>query len=456
MLVPLGWVAQQLQLVPTLERYLQIKQKVYEYTPVSKLTQGLVGILGNCQYMKDLTFDPEPIAADPAVAEAWGLKGFAHFSTVCATFAKLTPENVEQLSNALAKVQAPLWEQEVAALGPDRTGRVVVDIDMTGQKVRGETKQYTGTAFGYMQGQLARGYQIVALFLSGEQQRFAIAGKLKSGNAHAQSGACLLESIPTLEARIGRPRRRVEWAEQCLAQQKARIRQLHQELHTLSGQGSGAKKERLRRQIREAAQAVAGLVIRLRQYRQDNATNPAPLRIVLRADSHFGTPAVVQALLELGYDLAMKSYSGSNRAYKRLFDAVPAAGWAEVEHNRYASEAVAVPAPALLGDFPLRPVALRRWDADGREVRSIVLTTFPAEEMNVAEVVKFYHGHQTIEAGFQEWKGTFHFGSPRLRKYEANAAFTELVLFAFNLVRWAWRLLQTGSEKLRRPRATCW
>ncbi|OTA40102.1 MAG: hypothetical protein A6D92_24185 [Symbiobacterium thermophilum] len=45
---------------------------------------------------------------------------------------------------------------------------VIVDIDLTGQKVRGETRQYTGTDFGYIQGQLARGYQIAAAFLTGK------------------------------------------------------------------------------------------------------------------------------------------------------------------------------------------------------------------------------------------------------------------------------------------------
>lgn len=67
--------------------------------------------------------------------------------------------------------------------------------------------------------------------------------------------------------------------------------------------------------------------------------------------------------------------------------------------------------------------------------------------------MKFYHGRQTIEAGFQEWKGTFHFGAPRLRKYEANAAFTQLVLFAFNLVRWAWRFLHTTSARLGKAKS---
>lgn len=50
--------------------------------------------------------------------------------------------------------------------------------------------------------------------------------------------------------------------------------------------------------------------------------------------------------------------------------------------------------------------------------------------------------------GFQECKGTFHFGKPRLRKYEANAAFTQLLLFGFNLVRWARIFLQTTATTL--------
>lgn len=453
-LVALGWVAERLGLSTVLERRVQIKQKVFAHKPVEKVVEALVGILGDCRYMKDLNFDPEPIVSDQAVARAWGQEKFAHFSTVCATFGKFTAENVEQLSEALAEVQAPLLREEVEAVaGPDRQGLVVVDIDLTGQKVRGEAKQYTGTDFGYIQGKLARGYQIAAAFLSGRQDRFAIAGSLKSGKANAQSHRCLLELVPTVEARIGRPRRRVEWVEACLVEHQARIRRLEDELAALHGRGSGPKRQRCQREIQETTETIAALTERLDRYRQENAANPSPLRIVLRADSAFGTAEVIQQLLELGYELAMKSFSGSNAAYKPLFDAVPAEQWAEVEKNRFATEAVGVPRPALLGDFPLRLIALRRWDGDGREARSVLLTTFSANEMPLREVVHFYHRRQTIEAGFQEWKGTFHFGTPRLRKYEANAAFTQLVLFAFNLVRWAWRFLSTPTEKLQRAKS---
>lgn len=180
-------------------------------------------------------------------------------------------------------------------------------LDLTGQRVRGETKQYTGTDFGYIQGKLARGYQIAAAFLSGKQQRFAVAGTLHPGKANTQSGACLLELLPAVESRVDRPRRRVEWVETCLAQQKAHLVELHRQLSTLRGKGAAKKKPRIQRQIQQTAEAISGLVLRLRQYRRENVQNPLPLRIVLRADSAFGTPAVIQQLLEMGYEIAMKS-----------------------------------------------------------------------------------------------------------------------------------------------------
>ncbi|HYG57364.1 MAG TPA: transposase [Symbiobacteriaceae bacterium] len=452
-LVALGWVAQKLGLREALDRHLHIKQKTYQFKPNDKVIEALVGILGNCAYMKDLNTQAEPITADVAVAKAWGQAGFAHSSTVCATFGKLTTENVAELTKALDEVQGPMLRKEVEALiGPDGQGQVVVDIDLSGQKVRGEAKQYTGTDFGYIKGQLARGYQIVAAFLTGVQDRFAVASTLKSGKAHAQSGGCLLEILPGVEARIGRPLRRTEWVQQCMAEQKARIRQLHQEITGLVGRGSARRRPKLERELKDTVQALTGLNRRLRTYREENATNPAPVRIVLRADSAFGTLEVFQRLLELGYEFAIKSYSGSNPAYKALFDALPADEWVEVGKNRYAAEGIAVPSPQLLGAFPLRLVALRRSDADGRQVRSVVVTTVGSEAKTTNDMVAFYHARQTIGAGFQECKGTFNFAKPRLRKHEANAAFTQLVLFAFNLIRWARPCMQTAAAKIAKAK----
>lgn len=107
----------------------------------------------------------------------------------------------------------------------------------------------------------------------------------------------------------------------------------------------------------------------------------------MRADSAFGTVAVIQRLLELGYDFALKMFSGGNVNYKPFFDAIPTQQWIEVGKNRHASPTVNVPTPQLLGPYPLRLIALRRTDVDRREVRSIVVTTLAADAMPLTEMV---------------------------------------------------------------------
>ena len=126
-LVAMGWVAQKLGLREAFDRHLHIKQKAYQFKPNDKVIEALVGILGDCEYMKDLNSQAEPIASDVAVAKAWGQDGFTHSSTVCATFSKLTPENIGELTKALDEVQGPMLRKEVQALvGPNGQGQVVV------------------------------------------------------------------------------------------------------------------------------------------------------------------------------------------------------------------------------------------------------------------------------------------------------------------------------------------
>lgn len=233
-----------------------------------------------------------------------------------------------------------------------------------------------------------------------------------------------------------------------MAQLRQAIDQHTAELATLSGKGSGARRKALLRRCEEMQQQIAGFEERLAQYRKDNAANPCPFRIVIRADSAFGTAEVVQRLLELGYDLVIKRYTITT--FRNLWDQAPASVWMEVGKKRQASEQLPLPPLPIPAPFAVRQIALRRWDVDKREVRSVILTTFGVEEMPLNRVVACYEARQSIEAGFQEWKGTFHFGNPRLRKFEANAAFLQLVLFAFNLIRWAWFLMRSNSERFRR------
>lgn len=105
-----------------------------------------------------------------------------------------------------------------------------------------------------------------------------------------------------MEKRIGRPLRRTEWVQQCMEEHRAKIRQLQQERRNLAGKGSAAKRKQLQRETGEALKNLLALSRRLRTYQEENRTNPVPRRMVLRADSAFGTPEVFQRLLELGGD----------------------------------------------------------------------------------------------------------------------------------------------------------
>lgn len=447
LLVAWGRVAQWFGLRQVLDEKLHVRQKIYQHSPVAKVIETPVAILGGCRYMKDLNHAAEPVVADKAVCKAWGVQKFAHFSTVCRTLKAFTAENVQELETALGAIMSPLLRARAEAVaGPNRQRPLLVDIDLTGQKVRGEAQQYTGTAFGYIQGTLARGYQIAAAFLSTRKLRLAIAGHLKPGDAHAAS--CLLDLLPAIETRIGRPRRRVEWVQAAIGGLLKEIHQACEELSSLPDKGSGPRRKALLRRMEAIEHQVAQLQARLTQYQQDNATNPRPFRIVLRADSAFGTTEVIQRCLEMGYDLVLKRYTINT--FRHLWDQAPAEAWVQVGKKRQASEQLPLPALPLPAPFQVRQIALRRWDANNKEVRSVLVTTFKAEEQSLQEVVAAYEGRQSIEAGFQEWKGPFQFGNPRLRSYQANAVFLQLVLFGFNLIRWAWLLMQTTSQQLRK------
>lgn len=446
LLVAWGQVAQWLKLPQVLAARLHIQQKTVVHSPVAKVIEALVGILAGCRYMKDLNHAASPLVTDRAVCRSWGLPGFAHFSTVCRTLGAFRTANVQELTEAIGSIMRPLLRARAEAVaGPGRRHPLFIDVDLSGQKVRGETRQYTGTAFGYIQGTLARGYQIAAAFLSTRKLRLAIAGRLKPGDAAA--APCLLELLPEIEARIGRPRRRVEWLRDGIAGFRQELEQCAREWAALSGKGIGARRKALAGRMERIKEQIVQYEARLAGYEQENAANPRPFRMVIRADSAFGTTAVIQHLLEMGYNLVLKRHTICS--FRRLWDEAPASAWVVVGKKRQASEHLPLPPLTLPVPFPVRQVALRRWDVDKREVRSVIVTTFTAEEASLGDVVACYEARQSIEAGFQECKGAFHFGHPRLRKYEANAAFLQLVLFAFNLIRWAWLWMETNSERLR-------
>jgi hypothetical protein len=339
----------------------------------------------------------------------------------------------------LGQVTRP-WIQEAIqkSAGPDGLQPVVIDVDLTGQRV-GPDAHISGTAFGYMDGRLAKGYQIAAAFLAGSADRLAIAATLKPGNS--RSVPCLMELVPRIEAQIGRPRRRVEWMEYQLDQVKRQRAAWQEEYDHSSGKGGTARRNSLAALIRASEEEVEYLKPRIAQYRRDNAEEDyTPYRLALRADSAFGTPEALRHCLELGYEVLIKAAHGAS--YPHLFKAVPENQWETDTKNRQVTSALALPTSQLPPGFEVRQIAMRHRDREGKEVRAVLVTSLIEDEFPLPKLLKLYRQRQSIEAGFQQCKGTFHFGAPRLRSESANAAFTQLVIFAYNLVRWCSNLVR--------------
>lgn len=438
-LVYLGEVVSQFRVRDLLAERVKVKQKALQFTPVDKLMQALLGILSGCRYMKDLTFGTNLLGQDATVTKAWGLQGMAHFSTVCTTLAKMTAPDVEQLATTLGQIARP-WIQEAIrkAAGPDGKQPVVIDVDLTGQSV-GADCHTTGTAFGYMDGRLAKGYQIAAAFLAGSADRLAIAATLKPGNS--KSVPCLMELLPRIEAQIGRPRRRVEWLESRLSDLRLQKARWLNEFTTVSGKGVGNRRITLAKLIEEVEQEIAYLEPRIAQYRRDNADgNFTPYRLVLRADSAFGTPETLRHCLEMGYEILIKAAHGA--MYPQLFKTIPDDQWETDTKNRQVTSALSLPPSQLPPGFEVRQIAMRHHGRDGKEVRAVLISSLAETEFPLAKLLTLYRQRQSIEAGFQQCKGTFHFGAPRLRSETANAAYTQLVVFAYNLVRWCRNLVR--------------
>jgi hypothetical protein len=147
-LVLTGFVAAALGLRQVLESGLKVKQKVYQHSPVDKVLQALVGILGGCRFMKDLNQAAAPVSKDRSVSRAWGQKAFAHFSTVCRTLRAFTAQDVRPLADLLGSITKRRLEPILSKLaGPDGQGLIVIDVDLSGQKVRGSWSCLPLTSF---------------------------------------------------------------------------------------------------------------------------------------------------------------------------------------------------------------------------------------------------------------------------------------------------------------------
>jgi hypothetical protein len=148
----LGLQVQRWKVWSTIADHVQIKQKTRRHTPLEKLQDCFVNILAGGQGLVEIN---TRLRDDPALQRAFGRTTCAEQSTISDTLNACTPENVQQLREALAV----LVRQFSQAARHDYTHRwQLFDIDVTGlcagRLGEGVTKGY------FAQRKNARGRQL--------------------------------------------------------------------------------------------------------------------------------------------------------------------------------------------------------------------------------------------------------------------------------------------------------
>jgi hypothetical protein len=481
MLVAMGEFLRQHGLLDRL-RQVPIQQKAHAFTPQAKLIEFLVGIMSGIEHLHDLNYGPRPLVADAEVATAWGLKKFAHFTTVGRTLDCCDPATVTALEAAITAFSRPFID---AAVHEEvrRGYRVVLDVDLTGRPVSPTSTTFPEAAFGWMNDQVRLGYQLARVCLSPHSgERLWLAGFHHPGDT--VSAECLQALVQAAETQLRiRPQRRPELVDQRVAAQRAdmaRLRRLrkqrqaqaqhaeakHTELvgkcyhaeQLLKSRLSKAKQRCLRTQLAgwrkrlprlveqmaHAKQLVAQYQTRLteqtaelatlQQWRRrlatDNLINPTPPEIEVRMDAGFASGGNLTWLLEMGYWPNTKSPNG--RTTNALRARLPrSASWVRVGENAEMT---------LIGDHVLHgcphplTLAVERFKVKGRFKYASLVRYGPPPALG--EWFNQYNARQTIEAGNKELKGPFSVQHLMTRAPAGLKIQVILTGLAANCVRW--------------------
>jgi len=100
-LVGLGVKLRKLQMLEPVEQRVKIAQKTVKYTPLDKLTDGLIAILAGAHGLVEINKRVRP---DPALQAAFGRKGCAEQSVVQETLDACTTQNVAQMQQAVDQI----------------------------------------------------------------------------------------------------------------------------------------------------------------------------------------------------------------------------------------------------------------------------------------------------------------------------------------------------------------
>jgi hypothetical protein len=482
MLVAFGEFLQQAGLLDRL-RQVPIAQKRRALAPQAKLIEWLAGILSGIEHLQDLNASARPLVHDPVVARAWGLAGFAHFSSVSRTLHACDRQTVAAVEEAITRFSQPFIDRAVHEL-VRRGLPLIYDFDLTGQAVSATSTTYPEAAFGWMNDQVRLGYQLARVCLSPKAgERIWLAGFHHPGDT--VSAVCLQELVRAAERQTGvRPQRRPELVVQRLKthqsliertrqlgdQQQTRLNCLQQTQTLLIGKLYHARQvekgpipagklarwqvqttgwqKRLPRLVEQIIQAqrvldrhqarltqLAAELTRLRawqaQLEADNQANPnPPPHVSTRMDAGFATGENLAWLLEMGYWPDTKAANGQTTTALRA-GLTRSAIWEKVGDNAE----MLLMGQHLLHDCPYPlTVALERFQV-GRTIKYATLLRYgPAPSL--PSWFAHYNARQTIEAGNKEMKGVFfvqHLMSHSPAGIQLQVLLTGL---AANVVRW--------------------
>jgi hypothetical protein len=495
-LVVLGYFAQALGLIAGLEEVPIQQRKGPECGPQTKIIELMAGILGGIEYLQDLNLADQPIAKDLTIVKAWAQEIFVHYSGVSRTMAASDEETLAAIVEVLQSISRPFIEAAVVETIKCE-GRLTVDVDLTGREVSPTSTDYQDATFGWMDDEIAKGYQAAVTSLVCERwTRLMLT--LQRYTGRTKSAECLQEAVLAVEDLLGvRPRRRVELVQerreaiearmerqqkaldrtqqgekqlwQRIGQAKAEVLALREEVPRLEAEyqaqnrqerkhcrlakarhklDSARKREqrawrdlqKLQRRERQQ-QAKLGkmqdqllsLDERIAYLETDNQNTPNPVSIVLRIDAGFSTGPNLSWLIEMGYIVLTKAHNGGTA--NSLQRTVSAqTEWTPVGRN---AEAV------YLGDYqhndcpyPLQAMLVRYYLPD--QLRHTVL--FYSGDTPPPSLLAWFAGYnarQTIEAGIKEGKGVFTLKRHLVRSPYGMQIQEQFALFGANFVRWA-------------------
>jgi hypothetical protein len=173
-LAAIGIKATQMELFEPIAERVKIAQKTVKHTPVQKLQDAYLNMLAGGQGMVEIN---KRIRTDPGLQRAFGRSACAEQSVVQDTLDACTPQNVEQMHEAMAVI----FRRHSRAYHHDYERRwLLLDVDLTGRPCG---KQAAQARKGFFEGQRGRHGRQVGHVLATDEQELVVS-RLYDGQQH--------------------------------------------------------------------------------------------------------------------------------------------------------------------------------------------------------------------------------------------------------------------------------